>query len=194
MLRLWPRESQLRLNLLCAAAVCIRGLREDMGLHADAAGLLCCGYRAPGSVWWVLGPPFSNSRAAELSPPASILSAILKEVKVLPWHWARHASRNSPGASHTWMTSGLKAIRELSKTEFMMRFQDGDSGAGAPSGLPWRDIKGFKVQRGRDTGAGGQSGSRRGGPGPKESLYISLILGCFAITNQDENSQSLALG
>lgn len=58
--------------------------QRRMGLHADAVGLLCCGYRAPGSVWWVLGPPFSTSRAAELSPPASFLSAILKEVKVLP--------------------------------------------------------------------------------------------------------------
>ena len=41
---------------------------------------------------------------------------------------------------------------------------------------------------------GGWSGNGRGGPGPKESLYISLILGCFAIINQDENSQNLALG
>ena len=44
--------------------------------------------------------------------------------------------------------------------------------------------------RGRGAGAG----TEEGGPGPKESLYISLILGCFAIINQDENSQNLALG
>lgn len=61
------------------------------------------------------------------------------------------------------MTSGLKAIQELSKREFMMRLQDGDGGAGAPSGLPWHDIKGFKVQRGRDMGAGGLERERKRG-------------------------------
>lgn len=54
-------------------------------------------------------------------------------------------------------------------------------------------LKASKVQREGIRGRGLEPGTERG-PGPEESLYVSLILGCFAIINQDKILSEFGFG
>lgn len=103
-----------------AAAQCppgSEGLREDLGLHADAPHLTVLQVKLSSPSGENVIHSWHRGSCLKLSPSVLLLFSILVKGGVLPWHWARYKSRYTPGGPVTpgWHLIDLKSILELTK-------------------------------------------------------------------------------